>query len=322
MYTSFYRRFQSFQSLFRSLFSLVSIAVWIYFNRLQNTGAKLFCIWNFLSAAFFGIRELPSRVFNSLSHPVYLVNYLPRWFFLFQFPNWDPGHHLQPSTQIQTYHYKRQNTTTITRQPFGHSHQPRIQVQNNKWSSSTSYYIKTKYWTIQLIPHIYCTIQSQHILDKYYTKTLAHNCKSWFLTKISKYDHTSKWLSSTTANPWKRTWPTQEIFKTINQVYVSHQKTYYYNKNNIHLSQLRFTSAHQLNYHTNYGRFIYSGHVHRIRHGKIATQFDRLKAWATTTDNTLYIQEFVEYVEDTWINNNVWPSSCWSVYKEAVTAHQ
>ena len=31
--------FQSFQSLFGSLFSLVSIAVWIYFNRLQNTAA-------------------------------------------------------------------------------------------------------------------------------------------------------------------------------------------------------------------------------------------------------------------------------------------
>ena len=27
--------------------------VWIYFNWLQNTGAKLFCIWNFLSASFF-----------------------------------------------------------------------------------------------------------------------------------------------------------------------------------------------------------------------------------------------------------------------------
>ena len=118
----FYRRFQSFQSLFGSPFSLVSIAVWICFNRLQNngaklfriwktchqahnqykypyasfvctlqvlpciaisnrfslcldhclnlfqsitkhcsTGAKLFCIWNFLSAAFFGIRESPLR---------------------------------------------------------------------------------------------------------------------------------------------------------------------------------------------------------------------------------------------------------------------
>ena len=36
-YASFYRRFQSFQSLFGLLFSLVSIAVWIYFNRLQNS---------------------------------------------------------------------------------------------------------------------------------------------------------------------------------------------------------------------------------------------------------------------------------------------
>ena len=36
---SFYcRRFQSFQSQFGPLFSLVSIAVWIYFNWLQNTG--------------------------------------------------------------------------------------------------------------------------------------------------------------------------------------------------------------------------------------------------------------------------------------------
>ena len=38
-YASFYRRFRSFQSLFGSLFSLVWIAVWIYFNRLQNTWA-------------------------------------------------------------------------------------------------------------------------------------------------------------------------------------------------------------------------------------------------------------------------------------------
>ena len=36
-YASFYRRCQSFHSLFESLFSLVSIAVWIHFNRLQNT---------------------------------------------------------------------------------------------------------------------------------------------------------------------------------------------------------------------------------------------------------------------------------------------
>ena len=38
-YVSFYRLSQSFQSLFGSLFSLVFIAVWIYFNRLQNTEA-------------------------------------------------------------------------------------------------------------------------------------------------------------------------------------------------------------------------------------------------------------------------------------------
>ena len=31
-YASFYRRFQSFQSLFGPLFSLFSVAVWIYFN--------------------------------------------------------------------------------------------------------------------------------------------------------------------------------------------------------------------------------------------------------------------------------------------------
>ena len=36
---------KSFQSLFGSLFSVVSIAVWIYFNRLQYTGVKLFRIW-------------------------------------------------------------------------------------------------------------------------------------------------------------------------------------------------------------------------------------------------------------------------------------
>ena len=44
-YAFFHRRLQLFQSLFGSLFS---IAVWIYFNRLLSTGAKLFCIWNFI----------------------------------------------------------------------------------------------------------------------------------------------------------------------------------------------------------------------------------------------------------------------------------
>ena len=65
IYASFYHRFQSFQSLFRSLFLLVSVAVSIYSNRLQKTGAKLFCIWNFLFAAFFGIHESPSRALRN-----------------------------------------------------------------------------------------------------------------------------------------------------------------------------------------------------------------------------------------------------------------
>ena len=56
---SFNHRFQSIQSLFRSLFLLVSVAVSIYSNRLQNTGAKLFCIWNFLSAAFLASTSRP-----------------------------------------------------------------------------------------------------------------------------------------------------------------------------------------------------------------------------------------------------------------------
>ena len=49
-----------------SPFPIVSVAIWItvwvIFNWLQDTEAKLFCIWNFLSAvSFFGIRESPSR---------------------------------------------------------------------------------------------------------------------------------------------------------------------------------------------------------------------------------------------------------------------
>ena len=44
-----------------SLFSLVLITVSIYFNRLQNTGAKLFRISNFFICCFIGIRESPSR---------------------------------------------------------------------------------------------------------------------------------------------------------------------------------------------------------------------------------------------------------------------
>ena len=59
VYASFYRRFQSLQSLFdhcffsfRSLFESISID----YKTLDSacTGAKLFCIWKFLSASFFG----------------------------------------------------------------------------------------------------------------------------------------------------------------------------------------------------------------------------------------------------------------------------
>ena len=67
-----------------SQFPIVSVAVWITvfdrFDRCLNlfesttkhwsTGAKLFRIWNFLSAAFFGIREWPS---------------MPLWFFILFF---------------------------------------------------------------------------------------------------------------------------------------------------------------------------------------------------------------------------------------------
>ena len=57
-YASFYHRFQSFQSLFGSLFSIVLIAVWIDLNRLQNTGAlelnyfvfETFCLLPFLAS--------------------------------------------------------------------------------------------------------------------------------------------------------------------------------------------------------------------------------------------------------------------------------
>ena len=51
-----------------------------------------------------------------------------------------------------------------------------------------------------------------------------------------------------------------------------------------------------------------------LPHGQIAHVFNQLLPEATTAP----LQEFMEYVQDTWINSNVWPPSCWSVYKEAV----
>ena len=51
-----------------------------------------------------------------------------------------------------------------------------------------------------------------------------------------------------------------------------------------------------------------------LPHGQIAHVFNQLLPRATTAP----LQEFMEYVQDIWINSNVWPSSCWSVYKEAV----
>ena len=61
-------------------YTLPFISVFARFARCLNlfqsitkhctTGAKLFCIWNFLSAAFFGIHESSSR---ALLHPFYLV---------------------------------------------------------------------------------------------------------------------------------------------------------------------------------------------------------------------------------------------------------
>ena len=67
-YAYFYRRFQSFQSLFGSLFSLISLAVWIYFNRLQTTAAlelNYFLFETFNLLPFFGIRESLSRAFDN-----------------------------------------------------------------------------------------------------------------------------------------------------------------------------------------------------------------------------------------------------------------
>ena len=77
-YASFYRAVSNRSSRCLDLFLLVSITK---FNWLQNTGAQLFCIWNFLSAAFFGFRESPSRalwlIFRFVSeHCLYAVHYV------------------------------------------------------------------------------------------------------------------------------------------------------------------------------------------------------------------------------------------------------
>ena len=65
--------------------TLVSIAVWIYFNRLQDTWAKLFRTWNFLSAAFFAI-SLKGPLIIDISCRFWfgynLVNIVPySWYF-------------------------------------------------------------------------------------------------------------------------------------------------------------------------------------------------------------------------------------------------
>ena len=51
-----------------------------------------------------------------------------------------------------------------------------------------------------------------------------------------------------------------------------------------------------------------------LPHDEIVHVFHQLQIEATTAP----LEEFMEYVENTWINSNVWPPSCWSVYKEAV----
>ena len=74
-YAYFYRRFQSFQSLFGSLFSLFSIAVWIYFNRLQTTAAlelnyflfETFYLLPFLASVSSSQGRLITAVLYSLS---------------------------------------------------------------------------------------------------------------------------------------------------------------------------------------------------------------------------------------------------------------
>ena len=77
-YASFYRRFQSFQSLFGSLFSLVGIAVWIYFNRLQNTTAlELNLLCNFSLLPFSSSsRAVDSSFAFRLSFSFYPINSL------------------------------------------------------------------------------------------------------------------------------------------------------------------------------------------------------------------------------------------------------
>ena len=67
-------RFQSFRSLF-DLFQPIT--------KHCSAGAKLFCIWNFISAAFFGIRESPSRALWILiwySSDIYIIQMILRFF--------------------------------------------------------------------------------------------------------------------------------------------------------------------------------------------------------------------------------------------------
>ena len=42
----------------------------------------------------------------------------------------------------------------------------------------------------------------------------------------------------------------------------------------------------------------------------IAPLFERLRVQATTSR----LQDFVQYISDTWVNSSASPSSCWSVF--------
>ena len=47
-----------------------------------------------------------------------------------------------------------------------------------------------------------------------------------------------------------------------------------------------------------------------LPHGEIINAFQRLKPRASSGT----LKSFVDYVEETWINSNIWPPSCWSVF--------
>lgn len=64
--------------------------------------------------------------------------------------------------------------------------------------------------------------------------------------------------------------------------------------------------------------------LHLLPHGKIKEAFDKLRLESkeiSNSENRKLVRKLMDYIEDTWIESEIWPPSAWSVYLQQVSPY-